>query len=275
MKKMKDLFWIWGQDVSSHQRASGNARWKLPDKNKMGPVEGAAYLGIPNLCRVVMCGNPEPPFDAESEKMRGAGKVVWSAMGDSGSERNNHSSDLEEVLRQAALYPNITGAVLDDFFVHYLKPVETWARYSVEEIRRMKARLHAASPHPLEFWVVWYKGQLHYQIADYLREFDVITYWNMMAPAEHALLQEDLDRMVQLTPGNRRMTGCYIWNYGEGKPLTRKEIQFECETYYGMIKKGLSEGIIFCSNCCADLPEAEEAVSWLRGWIREVGEETV
>ena len=275
MTKLKDLFWIWGQDVSSHQRALGNATWKLPDHNQMDPVQGAKYLGIPNICRVVMCGSPEPPFDAESEKMRGVPKVVWSAMGDSGSHRNDKLSDLEEVLRQAELFPNITGAVLDDFFAHRTEPVETWARYSVGQIREMKERLHKASPRALELWVVWYKRQLEFPIADYLKEFDVITYWNMKAPAEKEILHQDLARMIERTPGKRRMTGCYIWNYGEGRPLTREQIRFECESYYELIKQGKSEGIIFCSNCCADLPEAKEAVDWLRGWIKEAGEETV
>lgn len=40
-----------------------------------------------------------------------------------------------------------------------------------------------------------------------------------------------------------------------------------------MIKKGKSEGIIFCSNCCADI--GGPAVEWLRGWIREAGEEEI
>ncbi len=270
--KLKDCFWLWGQDAMSHQNAAGNKSWKLPGGNKMGPVEGAEYLGIPNMCRVVMCGKPEPPFDAESEKMRSMRRVVWSAMGDSGSTRNDKSSDLEEVLRQAALFPNITGAVLDDFFAHRLEPVETWARYSVEQIREMRSRLHHAV-RPLDLWVVWYKRQLEFDIDDYLKEFDVITYWNMKTPAEFDELGDDLARMVERTPGKRRLTGCYIWNYGEGKPLTVDQLRKECFTYYDLMKKGRSEGIVFCGNCCADL--GLEAVEWLRGWIREAGEEEI
>lgn len=134
----------------------------------------------------------------------------------------------------------------------------------------MQEKLHQSK---LELWVVWYKRQLHWDIDDYLKEFDVITCWNMKTPAEKNELADNLAYMIERTPGKRRMNGCYIWNYGEGKPLTVKEIKFECEAYYNMIKQGKSEGIIFCSNCCADLPEAQEAVDWLRGWIKEVGEE--
>ena len=49
--------------------------------------------------------------------MKNVSRVVWSAIGDSGSKRNDHQTDVEEVLRQASLFPNITGAVLDDFFI--------------------------------------------------------------------------------------------------------------------------------------------------------------
>ena len=115
--------------------------------------------------------------------------------------------------------------------------------------------------------------KLEYPVDDYLRVFDGITYWNMLAPKEKNELRDDLDRMISRTPGKKRMTGCYIWNYGEGKPLTPDELKFECETYYEYLKAGKTEGIIFCSNCCADV--GGPAIDFLRGWIREAGEEEI
>ena len=268
--RIRDCLWIWGQDVMSHQRVSANQSWKVPDGNKLGPVDGAAYLGVPNIFRVVMNGSPEPPFDAESEKMKDVPKVIWSAVGDASSERNDRETDLEEVIRQAAKYPNITGAVLDDFFGHRTEPTERWARCSADEIRQMRERLHTALSRPLELWVVWYKKGLDYPVADYLKEFDGITYWNMRTQPEKADLRRDLDRMLNLTPGKKHMTGCYIWNYGEGKPLTPDQMAFEIETFSDYLKAGKTDGIVFCSNCCADV--GGPAVDFLRRWIRENGE---
>ena len=273
MAKLIDKFWIWGQDAGSHHRSAGNAAWKLPGTNKMGPVEGAEYLGIKNVCRVVMDGTPVPPFDAESEKMKSMRQVVWSSMGDSGSRRNDNASDLEEVLKQAEKYPNVTGSILDDFFISPEHNQGRVARYSLDYTKDMRNHLHRCKARPLDFWLVGYKGQFDWPVEKYLELFDVVTYWNMMAPAEISEIDDDYGKVVQKTLGKRRLNGCYIWNYGEGKPLTIKQIEAECEKYHGWIKEGLSDGIIFCSNCCADL--GLESVEWLKGWIREAGKESV
>ena len=272
--KLQDRFWLWGQDAGSHHAASANKSWKLPGVNKMGPAEGAAYLGIKNVCRVVMGGAPEPPFDAETEKLRFADQVVWSAVGDASSGRygDNHS-DLDEVLRQAAKYPNVTGAVLDDFFQHPDHNGGKVARHSLDSLRGMAERLHGFKARPLALWVVWYKGGLDWPVGDYLGLCDVITYWNMWAAAKFKEIDDDFAKLVAKTPGKRRLAGCYLWNYGEGKPLTIAETRAQCEKYHGWIRDGSIEGVIFCSNCCADL--GLEAVAWARDWIKEVGAEEV
>jgi len=273
--KMGDCFWLWGQDAGSHHAASANASWKLPGTNKMGPDDGAKFLGIKNICRVVMLGKPEPPFDAESEKLKDFDKVVWSIVGDSGSTRNDDGgSDLEEVLRQAGNYPNIVGGILDDFFRAPQKPGGHPARYSVEDIVAMRRKLRSCPARPLDLEVVVYKRNIaSLDLAEYWPHFDVVTYWNMRTGGELDQLSDDLDRMIGLTPHKRRLAGCYLWNYGQGLPLTIPQISREVHTYHERIKRGELEGIVFCSNCCADL--GLEAVDWVRGWIKEVGGENV
>ena len=167
----------------------------------MGPVEGAEHLGIKNVCRVVMGGTPAPPFDAESELMKSMRQVVWSSMGDSGSKRNDNASDLDEVLRQAGKYPNVTGSILDDFFISPEHNQGRVARYSLDYIKEMRDRLHACEARPLDFWVVCYKRQLDWPMDEYLKLFDVITYWNMRAPAEFSEIDADFGKVVAKTPG--------------------------------------------------------------------------
>ncbi|MCK5845326.1 MAG: hypothetical protein KAG97_11505 [Victivallales bacterium] len=265
MTILKENLWLWGQNAGSHHAASANQSWKLPGVNRMGPVEGAESLGIENICRVVMGGAPEPPFDSDSERMKNMRQVVWSAMGDAGSTRNDEESDLDEVLRQAAKFANVTGAVLDDFFVNPEFNDGKAARLAVDEVRVMRDRLHACPARPLDLWVVSYKRQLDWHVEEYLELFDVISYWNMKASDEFDEIEDDFGKIVAQTLGKRRMLGCYMWNYGAGKPLSFDEIQAQCELYSEIIERGDAEGIIFCSNCCADL--GLDAVEWVREWI--------
>ena len=84
--KIRDRFWLWGQNAGSHHfhpdpsKAHGNV-YDLPGKNFMESAEGGEFFGIPNCCRVVMSSGPVPPFDEESEKLKGFRQLVWSAVG--------------------------------------------------------------------------------------------------------------------------------------------------------------------------------------------------
>lgn len=273
MSKFRDHLWLWGQDVMSHQNCACRNSWKIPDGNKMDATDGAHWLGISNIFRVVMTGKPIPPFDAETERMSDMTNVVWSAVGDEGSKRNNEDTDLPEVLRQAKLFPNVTGAVLDDFFRKPQTEGDDWARWDIDTIRDMKRQLHTASPRSLSFYVVWYKQALQWPVQEYLEEFDVVTYWNLRSIVEKAELKQDLQTMLEKTPGMRRMTGCYLWNYGAGKPLSIEELKYECEIFYDMLMKGQTEGIIFCANCIIDV--GGPAMNWVRDWITEHADDPV
>jgi len=50
-------------------------------------------------------------------------------------------------------------------------------------------------------------------------------------------------------------------------------MQTQCETAFEAMRRGWVEGLVFCSNCVADL--GLDAVDWTRGWIRETAEEPV
>ena len=151
METLRDHLWIWGHDAGCHHTGAG-LQWKIPGTNRMGPVEAARHLGIPNCCRVVFAGSPAPPFDAESAKLRPFQKVVWSVTGDCSSRRNdNGMDDADEVLRQASRFPNVSGGILDDFF----RPDTGDARMTPARLREIADRFHNA-PRPLELWLVYY-----------------------------------------------------------------------------------------------------------------------
>ena len=258
MKVFSDDIWLWGQNAGSH-----HGLWNLPGINKLETVEGAAFLGIKNCCRVVMSNNPTPPFDEESAKLAGFEKVVWSVTGDSSSKRNDLSDDCDEVLRQAALFPNVTGGVMDDFF----RPEEKSARFTVEKVREIARKLHNA-PRQLELWLVYYAALLDIDYRDYLDAVDVITFWSWNS-AELAKAKENIERVISGTPAKKHYAGCYLYNYGDDRPLTAQEMLGQMHLYLDFWKTGKIDGVIVCSNAVADL--GLEAVDVYLDFMKKYG----
>lgn len=269
MKLTRDNLWIWGQHPGCHHAGDYN----LPGENLMDSTEGARYLGIPNCCRVVMQDKPAPPFDDESAKLRDFKQVVWSAVGAGSTTRHRtNQSDLNEVLRQAEKNDNVTGAVLDDFFPSaedFDTNSDDRARHTINSIQSMRAQLHGFSKRKLDLWLVWYDYQLDFTVEDYVDLCDVITLWTWEG-SQLDNLDENIEKFVRKTPGKRRLAGCYMWNYGERKPLTNEQMNFQLERYLHWIEKGDLEGIVFCSNCIADI--GLEAVELTRQWIAKIPE---
>ena len=51
MKNFKDKIWLLGETPGAHHNV---AEYRLPGVNKMTPMEGLEFFGIPNLCRMKM-----------------------------------------------------------------------------------------------------------------------------------------------------------------------------------------------------------------------------
>ena len=79
-----------------------------------------------------------------------------------------------------------------------------------------------------------------------------------------------MDRVIAMAPGKRILAGCYMWDYGNRKPLTIAQMEHQCRVYQDYMQRGKIEGIIFCSHVIADL--GIEACAWTKAWIRQVGD---
>ena len=271
MKTIRDVCWLWGQNPGTHHMVDNGVDnpFNLPGENHMTPLEGLADLDIPNLCRVVFQGVPAKPYDSEMEQLAGVREMVWS-IADYGinGRVEDPDDDVREVVRQAKQYPNITGAIMDDFFTndyHFVK-------YSVEQIARYKAQLQEVG-RPMKLWVVIYTRDFHLPVAPYLALCDRITMWNWHGEAlDH--LEENLAKLKELGgPDKEYFAGCYAWDYGNAKPLSRDAMETQLNTYHRWLKNGEIKGIIFCSNCVADL--GIENYDLARRWVREHGDEVI
>ena len=267
MGTLRDRMWIWGHVAGSH-----NTGWHLPADSRMTPVEAAYYLDVRTLIMVCYGGLPQPPFDQHALAHSTLDRVVWSIVGDSGSKRNDEQSDLDEVLRVAAKHPNITGAMMDDFF-HAEKDTGSAdvGRYTSDELREFQRRLHE-EVRRLDLWVVLYEHELHLDVARHLEFCDVVTFWTWNAP-DLAELEANFARFEEKAGSARKVLGCYMWDYGLKRPMPVECMEKQCELARQWIRSGRIEGMIFLSNCVCDL--GLEAVEWTRRWVARVGDEEV
>lgn len=270
--KLQDRLWVWGQETGSHHLVP---QFNLPGVNRMGTVDFCREFGVPNCCRVAVPAGPFPPFDNASAELAGLREVVWSAVGACGVTRNdNDGSDLDEVIRQAEMFPNISGAVLDDFFAapETLAAGGPMVRHSLASLQAMREKLHNFPVRKLDLWLVWYDYQLDYPVTEFADCCDVISFWTWEAK-NLVNMEENLQKVRLLVPGKRYFAGVYLWDYGTGNPLPDGEMTRQLEIARKFIHDGLLEGIIVCSNCVADL--GLTAADELKEWIKIHGDEKV
>ncbi len=261
MTVVRDRMWIW-----THAAGSYNGMYGLTGVSRMTPVESACYLDVPNACMIVFGDNPQAPFDPYAIAFRPLQQVAWSILGDSSSARNDYQSDLDEVIALASKYPNITGAVMDDFFC---VPEEQGAlgRADVAVLEEYRRKLHAATP-PLDLWTVIYSRDLAQPIAEYLDPCDILTLWHWETD-DLANLDTNMARLEAIAPNKRTLLGCYMWDFHHQRPMPIATMEHQCTTGLRWLREGRIEGMIFVSSSIADLEL--EAVEWTRHWLHQVG----
>lgn len=251
--------WLWGQDAGSHHAVQDNI-WNLPGENKMTSEEGLRYFGIKNVCRVTMSGSPEPPFDAETEKLAEAEKIVWSFIGDGGTKRANEGiTDIDAVIDVSKKYKNVIGGISDDFFGE-----ERMRIYTPAAIKEMADKLHRNN---LEMWTVIYEIDMDKDVAGHLNHCDVTTFWTWKAENIEKI-EENIVRLKKMVPASGKIyCGCYLWDYGNSAPMPMTLMKKQLEIYDKLYTEGVINGVILCSNCIADI--GLDTAEYMKEWIKE------
>ena len=113
---VRDRLWVWAHDAHFY-----NGEFGLPGKSRITPVEGAVYMGVPNVMFIQYQGLPAPPFEQYFVPFKAMKRVYWT-LSNNGNQQHRLGAEQEQVYRLAAANPNIQGLLLDDFLVGPIKP---------------------------------------------------------------------------------------------------------------------------------------------------------
>lgn len=258
---VRDRLWIFTCAANSDYPHVGR-------RSVMTPVEGAFYLGVPNIIVVqssekeARYGRLEPPLAQYAVAMRPLKRVVWSVVGSGGFHA---PKETEEVLALSRTLPNFAGVMLDDFFTGQREGKR--AQWTVEELAEVRRRLKQAGER-FDVFATWYVTQFDLPLDDYLGLIDVVTLWTG-DPAELVHLEANLKKAEAAAPKARKMLGCYVVDYGRKQGVPVASMQLQCETGLRWLRERRIEGIIFLGNTTMDL--GFESVEWTRQWIEKIG----
>jgi hypothetical protein len=260
---VRDRFWIWGHDAGVY-----NGDWGLDANSRMTPVEGAYYMGVPNMIFVQYQGKPAMPFEQYAIPMRPLKNIYWSIVGAAGETQVSSQSEKQAVLNLAAQMPNIKGVFMDDFFTG--KKGKAGA-LSVEQLKKLREELNNVGGRRLDLAVTLYTKHLDPNIIlSHIDLCDVLTLWTWRSD-ELTDLESNFAKLKQMAPKKRILLGCYMWDFGRKKAIPIETMQRQCELGLKWLKEGQIEGMIFLATPLCDLNL--ETVEWTRNWIAKVGDE--
>lgn len=274
--------------------------------SRMTPVEGAHWLGIPNLLFVTQDHTrpqalwteskwkAKPVMDQWAISFESLKKVSWSAVGSSGS---GGLKTLPDIISIAKSYSNFTGIYLDDFVKdRHRRPDKAFAgrpAMSEEELKTMRAQL-AKVGRPMEVWTTIYAYDLdpkhpeytHCEppLVDSLKHFDVIVLWTWKS-ADLRDLEKNLARIEAVKPKETKIAlGIYLWDYTGideakkadptyrfGKPVPLDLMEYQCELGRKWLKEGRVCDLVILGNTHLDI--GIPSAPWMREWIRMHGDE--
>lgn len=266
MAKLKDRLWLWGHPEGRYNNENGNTT-----PSRMTPMECCGYLGIGKTFMIpVGVDVNRRQYNKSFKPLKEVGWECYDALKD--------PSTIEPFIREAGDFENITCVVFDDFHRS-----GSFIESPVENLWECRERLHNNDIKPLDMWMVLYTHEFgnvlnlfpntNEEFKKYIEPFDGIIMWTWCEDSGFDHIPEKWEEFKEITPNQRRMFGCYLWNFGDCKPATGKKVKWQLDFYLEQIMKGEAEGIVLHTNTMADLDL--EAYDVAMKWIEEHGDDEV
>ena len=265
--KLRDTFWLWGHPEGRYNNNIDN--FGFHGFSRMTPMEGCLYLGIKNTF-MVPCDWP-CDRDQYNKSFKTLNKVGWEFT------RKMHTPELiDEYINDAKKFSNINCVVFDDF--KGLSAKHKDKELFIENLKKVIDKLHNNDVKRLDVWMVLYTHEfgidekVDAEFAEILKLFDGIIMWNWYE-SRYKEIPEKFEIFKKLTPNNRRMFGCYLYNFGEKKQATGEAVKWQLDFYREKMLAGEAEGVVPHTNTMADMDF--ESYDVFRAWIAEHGDEEI
>ncbi|MBQ4268537.1 MAG: hypothetical protein IJB97_02675 [Clostridia bacterium] len=258
MAKLIDKLWNWGHLEGSYKECT------LLDCN-MTPEEFAEEYGIARSFIISYGGNIQAPFEPYAKRFSTLKEVKWSVLGDCSSPlpeaELGNTDDILACLNVDGV-DNITGGMVDDFF-----SPERMEKYPPEVLMKIRKKLNAQG---LDFWCVLYNHQLDFDLTEYLKCFDGVSFW-IWGCEKINEMEEYLEKFFKLAKNNKKMLGVYVWDFMDvGKqPMDSVLYEKQLRRYFNLVADNTVDGLIVCSSVLGDVDLETNRI--LKRYIAEYG----
>ncbi len=260
---LRDKMWLWGHPEGRYNNEFGNT-----NASRMTPMEGCLYLGIRNTFMVPVGVNVNRrQYNKSFTTLKQVGWETYKA--------GQNPEILKDYIAEAADFPNIGCVVYDDF---HRQMNEAGCPFTPDNLWKAKDMLKNDGVRPLDMWMVLYTHEFGIteeadeQFQPFIDPFDGVIMWTW-CEKDIADFEKKYARFKEMTQNNRRMIGCYLYNFGENKQATAKSVKWQLDRYREALLKGEIEGIVLHTNTMADLDY--EAYDAALAWMEEHGDEVV
>ncbi len=253
---LADKLWLWGHPEGRYNNEFGNTK-----PSRMTPLEGAIYLGVRNMFMVpVGVDVNRRSYNKSFTTMQHVGWEIYDA--------GAHPEQLDQLLEEAKEFPNIDRGIFDDFFAN---GDGSYKDIPLENLFKVRDKLHNGGVRPLEMWMVFYTHQFGVDPASdaefqpYIEPFDGVTMWTWNEKNVMSQFEEKYEIFKKMTAGKKKMLGLYLYDFGDKRQATGETVTWQLNRYSELLKAGEVEGIILHTNTMADLDyEAyDAALEWL------------
>ncbi len=257
--RLRDNFWLWGHPEGRYNMICGNMK-----NSRMTPMECCLYLGIRNTFMIPLDVNVNRrQYNKSFTTLRG---VAWE-----GYAAATKPELIEPLIEEAKEFPNIRAVAFDDFVRD-----GKYKNIDLATLKQVLNRLRTNDVKYLESWMVLYTREFgadetwDKEFMDYIEPFNGIMMWTWNE-CDYDKIVAKFERFKEMTPHNRRMFGCYLWNFGDSKEVSPEAVKFQLDFYREKIMAGEAEGVILHTNTMADCDYA--AYDAALEWMNEHGDE--